>query len=232
MSHFSVMVIIPKGTEEHMEDYLTKVLENYNENKEVEPYIYIPAEELTKEYLKNKDEFGYTSLEDFAKKHYGLEIDKEGNLISTRNPQGKWDWWEIGGRWTNLLLLKDGNEAEFGKIRNIDFQGIEERNIQERKSIWQKYINSKGTKDDKLLKFIYGIRKDDTEKTFIERGTKFNTFSVIDKEGKWHERATMGWFGMDDGTEEQEREWESNFYKNFIEPLDEEDGIVIVDCHI
>ena len=35
---------------------------------------------------------------------------KNGNELSTYNPNSKWDWYSVGGRWRNLLLTKEDNE--------------------------------------------------------------------------------------------------------------------------
>lgn len=53
-------------------------------------------------------------------------IDKDGNLLSTYNPNSKWDWYEIGGRWNgglamNLKTKKSGNEC---KVSQIDMKKI------------------------------------------------------------------------------------------------------------
>jgi len=37
------------------------------------------------------------------------------------NPNVKWDWYEIGGRWKYKLKLKDGTRANSAKLKNIDF---------------------------------------------------------------------------------------------------------------
>lgn len=42
-------------------------------------------------------------------------IDEDGNLLSTYNPNSKWDWYEIGGRWNGELINKEG------KNTNIDY---------------------------------------------------------------------------------------------------------------
>ena len=47
--------------------------------------------------------------------------DRQGNLYSTSNPNAKWDWWVIGGRWSNFLKLKSGGFANSARVRNIDF---------------------------------------------------------------------------------------------------------------
>ena len=48
------------------------------------------------------------------------ETDSDGNIYSIYNPDARWDWWEIGGRWPGLL--KVGNErVSSARVRDIDF---------------------------------------------------------------------------------------------------------------
>lgn len=37
-------------------------------------------------------------------------LTSNGNHLTTYNPNSKWDWYSIGGRWRNLLLTKIDNE--------------------------------------------------------------------------------------------------------------------------
>ena len=46
--------------------------------------------------------------------NYDDEIDDEGNLHSTRNPNSQWDWYELGGRWAGFYRLKDGGQGAVG----------------------------------------------------------------------------------------------------------------------
>lgn len=50
---------------------------------------------------------------------YGrVELDAEGNVvrvIDRTNPNKKWDWWQIGGRWSGFFTLKPGAEGVRGK---------------------------------------------------------------------------------------------------------------------
>ena len=32
-------------------------------------------------------------------------LNEDINVLTTYNPQSKWDWYEIGGRWSGLLIL-------------------------------------------------------------------------------------------------------------------------------
>ena len=48
------------------------------------------------------------------------ETDENGNIYSTCNTDGHWDWYEIGGRWSGLL--KVGNEyVNSARVKDIDF---------------------------------------------------------------------------------------------------------------
>lgn len=124
MSHFVLAVI----TEDIKE--LKRLMEPYYEGKEVEPYIAMTKQELIDEhkalmesiktgknkYLVERDKeenlLGMTQ-EEFSKWYHGGTFDEEGNLLTTYNPNSKWDWYVVGGRWKNLLKLKDGSRADY-----------------------------------------------------------------------------------------------------------------------
>lgn len=50
-------------------------------------------------------------------KNLGYEIDEDENLMSTYNPNSKWDWYCEGGRWGAWLLIKE--KGEDGKPLNV-----------------------------------------------------------------------------------------------------------------
>ena len=39
--------------------------------------------------------------------YYKDYLDEDGNITTTYNPNAKWDWWEIGGRWHDEFFLGD-----------------------------------------------------------------------------------------------------------------------------
>jgi len=54
--------------------------------------------------------------------------DDNGNaykVIRRTNPNSKWDYWVLGGRFSDGLLLKDGSFADFAKKKDIDFDKME-----------------------------------------------------------------------------------------------------------
>lgn len=48
-------------------------------------------------------------------------IDENGNIYSTYNPNSKWDWYTIGGRWTGGLVTKEGRETNSDYVSEIDW---------------------------------------------------------------------------------------------------------------
>lgn len=92
---------------------------------------------------------------------------KNGNHLTTYNPNSRWDWYEVGGRWHNILLTKinnndviDGNTSLFNlndnykeapngykwvdgaRIKDIDFKkAIEFKNTYQKAiRFWETYI--------------------------------------------------------------------------------------------
>jgi hypothetical protein len=141
MSHFTVLVI---------GDDVEAQLEPYNENKPVRADV---TDERTKEWETEKDFSGkpfkteYATAAAFAEEWHGDDVE-DGRIFSTRNPQAKWDWWTVGGRWTGYFKLKPGAKGKLGKsgvfdntaepgwadvvrVRDVDFEGMMEHEAQE-----------------------------------------------------------------------------------------------------
>lgn len=124
MSHFCVAVVTKNNDYKEIE----KILEPYWEEKQVEPYVYTTKEDLIKnakeyqqsliehfkdnpkdtasayqqKYLDAKtDEDFYKAARTESDDHY----DTDGNELCTYNPDSKWDWYSIGGRFNNTLII-------------------------------------------------------------------------------------------------------------------------------
>ena len=123
-------------------------LEQYAEDLEVESYVEQTKEEAIKrvqssqprrymdavkalqnselrsqdmEYYQQIVDQGSTLSEEDAWKEvlsWGCELDEDENLLSTYNPNSKWDWYCVGGRWNGFLVLKE--RAEDGSIIEVN----------------------------------------------------------------------------------------------------------------
>jgi len=72
-----------------------------------------PVSEITK--MKMRDTVGMKIantgqdlLEKLMTAEFGELISEDGKYYDETNPNAKWDWWVVGGRWGNFLLDKDG----------------------------------------------------------------------------------------------------------------------------
>ena len=55
-------------------------------------------------------------------------------------------------------------------------------------------------------------------------------YAFVDKQGQWHSMGDMGWFGLS-ANDKDERVWHDEVQK-FLAELDDDDFLVMVDCHI
>lgn len=57
---------------------------------------------------------------------YNLDmIGKNGDIYATYNPDSKWDWYEIGGRWKDMLLTKKGEKTNSALVKDIDWNKMQ-----------------------------------------------------------------------------------------------------------
>ena len=233
MSHFNVLVFT---TEDSLG--LDELLEPYNEENIRAPYIEYTRQEAI-DYVRNHHpEFqDKTDRECWKYMAEDCITDKKGNIYTTANPDAHWDWWVEGGRFSNMLKLKDsGERVNSAKIKDIDFSPDPEE-YKEALRFWDIVVEhvplEEGEKQpfsiykEEYYREFYGTREN-----FAKRQTQFSTFAVLDSNGIWYECGSMGWFGCSDETPEEAQKWYDNYFKNFIEDEDGETVITIVDCHI
>lgn len=181
MSHFTVMVF-----GHNAEDQLAP----YDENIRIAPTITgkVSKEEKQQmiDYYK-KPENGGHEFPTFDELYKMKGNDWNSNTwtkndkgkwceVSTYNPKSKWDWYQLGGRWTGFLKLKNGAKGELGEHslvstrraesgfadsamkKDIDFEGM--RNLAGEKAS-ERY--------DKVMKLIGHTEPNKPWKEFLEK---------------------------------------------------------------
>ncbi len=276
MSHYTVLVKFEAEDIKDAHETIYEMLAPYDENKNVEEYIdkykskakeYLQTEidentqifslpeEQRKHYnieyiRKRQEKLLAMTPEEWWEKNYGqydeYETDSDGNILSTYNPDSKWDWYQIGGRWSGMLKVKDGAIGLCGKpgifdnevgidiafLKDVDFDAMDEAVVTSRKEQWDNYQKElKKSKDPSGIRFMYNVEEDDTKETYLARYPKFNTYAVLDKDG-WHSSGEMGWFGCSSETPDEKKEFITTFRKKFLENYTDKTVIAIVDCHI
>ena len=131
MSHFAGHVFVPPHIQDNEIDlYLEEVLEEFNENREVEPYLdeTIHAEQLDEIKERATENLqtdpNWSEDESLIKYWHGHDNYKQVGpksfeIYSTYNQRSKWDWWVIGGRWENFFGPTLGDII---KVEDIDWE--------------------------------------------------------------------------------------------------------------
>lgn len=106
-------------------EYYECHLERYYKGNDVEEYVDYTKEEAIAEIKKDRPDISDEEAWEYVKESWGYTINEKDELVSTYNPDSKWDWYSIGGRWGGFLPLKEldsegdhltTNEALVGEI--------------------------------------------------------------------------------------------------------------------
>lgn len=143
------------------------------------------------------------------------------------NPDAKWDWYEIGGRWKDSLKLKSGKHVDSALVKDIDISFD-----MGRYDIALKYW------DDVMSGALVPILE--SRQTFLQNFISRENYAalqaifyypyVINHKGEWHQMWGETW----QTTLPNRLEWAQKFYTNFIRPiinLRESYRLTVVDIH-
>ena len=191
MSHFIGLVFVNTN-----ESNLDMMLEPFDENTENEQYLEFTdcTEEVQNKFntLPEKDERldkdgkpwpyicdkeHYPTFESLAEHWFGYEKNGEGFYGYTCNPDAKWDWYAIGNRWDGYLFGKDGKEYNELPFDEVDWEKMFKDNF-------KTYTDYNGE-----------------EKTYNDYHIPF---CIVTRDGDWHEKGEMGWFGISSNDKEQD----------------------------
>jgi hypothetical protein len=195
MSHFTCLVIGDEPEEQ---------LAPFNEQDE--KYIeFIEDEEAMRANYDKYHTDEYDTFEDFVKDHGYEKRQRNGEIQYgyRANPDARWDWYVLGGRWTGHFILKDNKVGVLG----------------------EHYLATPeaGNRADACLagQVDWDLMK--------KREHGMSTFSVL-KDGVFCERGSMGWFGC--VTDEMDGDdWDAKFAELVLN-LDPETPIALYDLHI
>lgn len=131
MSHFTVLVAAKN------EDQLKQRLQPFHEYECTgtrDEYV-CWVDDIHDENFADwqKDNKGYSTFKSYMQDYCGYqEINPDtGRYERLTNPNAKWDWWEVGGRWSGSLLLKDGSSSDFALSSDIDWERIKQTQAKE-----------------------------------------------------------------------------------------------------
>lgn len=151
MSHSSLMVI--RTETENLDDLLAP----FNENQEVDPY-WKESDGWAIDYLKregiisddvSQDVILSALKNEFTDEKYRYNGDvlevKSTYPKSVEGPNGglikgaRWDWYDVGGRWSDLLLTTNGEPVNTARKRDIDWNGMRTAAINDANETFDKF---------------------------------------------------------------------------------------------
>lgn len=145
MSHFSVLVV----TKDQKEETLSEALLPYHEYECTGRLEYTQWVDHTQEIEEGwaglneakRVEYGYASIVDYANDYHGCnpkEVDGKLTFGRTTNPNKKWDWWTIGGRWSEELVSL-GKKCDRCLASEADLESMRLERIKERNEAIDRY---------------------------------------------------------------------------------------------
>lgn len=197
----------------------------------------------------------YKTFENFQK-HWSGKDERDpdiGRYGYWHNPNAKWDWYLVGGRWTGYFKLKEGSKGEIGEpgvmtdpakpgyvdqafVKDIDFGSIVSEMNERAEKNWREYEEAtKGMKKAEKEReghWKFGIEPGETYEQYTARqnaGHGWMPFAFIDKDGNWHERGEMGWWGI---VSNEDRVTYEEAFERFVESLEPDDILTVWDLHI
>ena len=170
------------------------------------------------------------------------------------NPNARWDWWEIGGRWRGMLRLlpdRPGYRAPddvWGKgfhypprrcdaafVRDCDFSPDADRERCARRE-WEVLVEGSAPRAEEeffnLWKPEFYLKRYGDKETYIRREAAFSTYAFVTADGRWFGQEQMGWFGLDNADNGSIGDYERAFAAYLKQAWREGLAVTIVDCHI
>lgn len=166
------------------------------------------------------------------------KLDDENNIIETGNPDGRYDWFVIAGRWAKNLMVSPDASVEMGwthsedekydlvyegrgyfgvdvcRIRHVDFEAMRLGSLRLSREEIKRQFESEGNGSDASM--YYG---GDFEKYIsVEKYSVFH--SVLKEDGEWV-----------DSEDFRNNRQANEALKEAITSADPESWIVVVDCH-
>jgi hypothetical protein len=157
----------------------------------------------------------YPTLEQFLQDWHSLEKpdDETGKYGYWHNPNSKWDWYQIGGRWAGFLRVPSDSVSGKANMKG------------EQSWLFKDEDSPYSSEDPKVTLVDFARIKD------IIRDDQFHTYSVL-KNGEWLEPGKMGWWACSHATEEEQQKFKDEYKALVFDNAGPNDWLTIVDCHI
>lgn len=188
----------------------------------------------------------FPTFEDYMRDWCVEEKDPEtGKYGYWENPNAKWDWYQVGGRWCGQVRATAGGVVkadqspyeggcyDLAKLRNLIWDR-DEVAAKRAENEWRAWVDGEDIEGvgRSLWTPKYYIDQFGDREGYVLCASSMWWRAVITPDGKWHEVGEMGWFGTSSESNGEIVEWAKSFKERFIDPCDPDCLLAVVDCHI
>lgn len=150
-----------------------------------------------------------------------------GRHRTTENPEGFWDWWVIGGRWTGVLdpdydpSTDPRNFAAcwlcHGTGKRTDMEVLDGCNACQGTGVARNWSNAPHDRD------VLPLAEVD------EENVVGHFYAAVTPDGEWHQQGRMGWFGMS-SDDMSDATW-ADYIRTLLRKHPDA-TVIVCDCHI
>lgn len=191
-------------------------------------------------YLQNefpkKLEWGDDEMHADAVKYYAEEdIKEDGSVFERYNPNSKWDWYSVGGRFGDIPV-------EPGSlVSDLNIDEVDEEDYKEALRFWELYVDGAKPQNDEEQSMVdsvlyrkeyYTTHYNDAEDYAEYRARKITFYAALLPNGEWLEPGQMGWWGISSATGEDMKAWRTKQKEILKKAKDNGWRMTVVDCHI
>lgn len=151
-----------------------------------------------------------------------LHLDSSGRIAqrTTSNPDGRWDWYTVGGRWSGKFD-PDRNRNVL-RIGEIDWTNLDRRARIDAGTEWDRLSSEAPERIGNTTRDEY---VDAVAPTYLP------TAALLTADGEWREPSRIGWFGTSYNETMSESEWAREWSER-VREADPDTVLVLVDCHV
>lgn len=89
----------------------------------------MPADEARKHGI------GYATMADCVDQEYGGFIGEDGKCYHKTNPNKKWDWWVVGGRWSGFFE----EHGDIVQLKDLDLNAMQDAEVEKQLPRYEKF---------------------------------------------------------------------------------------------
>lgn len=211
----------------YIESIRTGVYQRYLDDPEtfkgdVRPeYFNFVSEEFPKKLTMSDEELYRERLGWFGED----EINEDGEVEVWGNPEGRYDWYTIGGRWDKPLRLPDGQKTNAARVKEVAF-GFDTDAFLEHSRKWELVINREAPRNEKERQYLDNSDTKALRRYMLAQSNDKETYARVQAE-----MVPQAFVSLGDGWVDMSQD--KRFYEKWKDARRQyaDDYVVVIDCH-